>query len=1141
MNSDSPGEAPAKKRERLFDHHMWWIILLAIGGVFVYQTFKYQAFPAASIDIKKPRLEIQDEALLLAPKLGYSKKDLIESTIFENDDSAKTFLEHEYTQEQANKLMATEIPIWYWKTSLCKEFDQEDFTSWISPQGKLVSFDRDVPNDAAMPSVSHEEARKIARAYIEANDPDAGKFTKLISDESSSKTKREDHSYTWEDPETDYKTAHLRVYVYVSGDKITKYNKFLHVPDKWEREFDTMRSYNTLLGQFAFFFIYLFQTVAFLIFVWGIITKNIRWRAAIFGGILLGGISALDYLNHLPALITNYTPTIAFRDYIINVVFKAVMGFVGNAMMGVSLFGGSEIVYRKLFPHKIAFEKMLTVGGVTNEKFVRAVIVGHFVVAIHLGWIVLYYIAGKQMNFWCPLGVESHEVLSNVIPFVSAIALGVTASFEEELACRIIGIGIGTRLFKNFWIANLFQAVVWGFAHSSYPQEPAYARGLELTMVGLLQGWILRRYGIVACVSSHYLVDSFMYVEAFLYSDVTALKLSVIPALIPWLVLVAVAFAVKKKKELGTSDEYDNDKIPLIIPPPPPVEDAPPPIDYHPLARRVRVSMAIICLLGIISLIIFPIKGGINQDAKLLVSHSEALTRARAVMEKHNIDPKDWMQTATSSTNSIGESFQYIFENTDAETTRNIFKETRRGFYWAVRFFKPLVSEQYTVYLDGAGNETTLDITREEDDPGASLTEEEARKTAEDYLRETHPEFKDFKFKKTSTDKRKNRIDYTVEFTYPRLKVAEADCRISVDVIGGQVGNFQQFWDVPDSWTFEREKRTSKDVILGHVRTFGSILFALGFLLWCYSVLRTGAIRYRIPIIIALATLPLGLLAYLNDLPSFFTGLSTTTPMSSYIAEQLLGLASSLFGKFVSISVLIAVTLGALRIIAPRTPIVSYLKYTFGKTNSELPNHRDGRMELWFDAILFSYASISFTVITNQLKDMIAKLISPSVPVDSIYSITELTDVYVPIAYVAIKCLEGLPMTLCAIVAAVGLAGKFAPTFGRIALIGLVATLVACSGERYWQDYVLEVAQSLSMGLFLYVAIAQLGRSSYVAYALSAVMVTCLGYVATIAYNGPQLFLPEFIALATIVILPAFILFALLIKLRKQSADAAKL
>jgi hypothetical protein len=39
------------------------------------------------------------------------------------------------------------------------------------------------------------------------------------------------------------------------------------------------------------------------------------------------------------------------------------------------------------------------------------------------------------------------------------------------------------------------QAMIWAFMHSSYAQQPAYARGVELTIVGLFYGYIMRRYG----------------------------------------------------------------------------------------------------------------------------------------------------------------------------------------------------------------------------------------------------------------------------------------------------------------------------------------------------------------------------------------------------------------------------------------------------------------------------------------------------------------------------------------------------------------------------------------------------------------------------------------------------------------------
>jgi hypothetical protein len=1119
MNStDAPDEPSVVKRERLFDHHMWWILVLGICGIGIYQMFKYQAFPAASIEIKKPRIEIQEQARAIAPNFGYDKKGTIDSTVFDSDDDAKSFLEHEYPQEEANKLMATEVPVWSWATRFCKEFDQEEFKTWISPQGKLVSFDHEIPNDVARKSVSHEEAKQIALAFMQKTEPDAAKFNTLIRDDAYTKPKREDHSFTWENQSTDYKSAHLRIYVYISGDQITEYSKFLHVPDSWEREYDTMRSYNYLLGQFSFFFIYLFQTLAFLVLVWGVITKNIRWKPAIFGSVLLGGISALDYLNHLPSLIASYGPTTSFNAYLVRIVFNAVIGFIGNALMGASLFGGAEICYRRLFPHKLSFEKILTKKGLTHDTVVRGVIVGHILVGVHLGWIVLYYILGKKFNFWCPLGIESHEVLSNVVPFISAVGLGVSASFEEELACRVVGIALGTRLFKNFWVANLFQAVVWGFAHSSYPQEPSYARGLELTVVGLLQGWIMYRYGIIAVITEHYLLDAFMYVESFLYSDVLMLKLSVVPALIPAVLIVVGALLLNRSK-IERGNQFDNDKIPLLEPPPPVAEDVPPPVEYKPLSKRLRINLVVIWIMAILSAVYIPWTNGINSDAKLKIGRVEAIARAKEVMQKHNINPLGWMENAYCGVSGVGDAFQYMFEKTDADIVKKIYNETDRGYYWSVRFFKPMTSEEYLVYLDGEGKETSFDITREEDDVGANLKSDEARALAEKYLKETHPEFPDYKFKQISSQKRKNRTDYDVEFTYPSLKVADANCLISVSVTGDQVGDFSQRWEVPDSWTFERNKRTAKDEWLSHLRSatmFGLILLTI---FWAYSVLKTGAIRFRAPIAIAVVYLVVVLISQLNDLVTFFSGYTTTTPLNSYIVSSVVELGQGLFAQGAGIFLLVAVALGAFRIISPRTPLIPYFNFVFGKSTVDA-EQKKVRLNMWYDAALIGYTSLAFSMIVGQLQGLVSRAISPSVPVDSIGSIAGLTMVYVPVAEVILDAVKTAPFGLCMVIVIVGMAAKFAPGFFRVFIFGLAIVLIMPSAERYWQDYMISAVYSLLMFLYSYVLIAQLCRTNFLAYIVVFCMYAIAPYAKAIAMNGTALFVPELIAFLGLLVAP---------------------
>ena len=480
-------------------------------------------------------------------------------------------------------------------------------------------------------------------------------------------------------------------------------------------------------------------------------------------------------------------------------------------------------------------------------------------------------------------------------------------------------------------------------------------------------------------------------------------------------------------------------------------------------------------------------------------------------MKKHDIDPKGWMESASCGVSSVGETFQYMFEKTNAEAVRKIYNETRRGFYWSVKFFRPLRSEEYQVILDGDGREDSFGISREEDDLGANLTSDEAREMAEKYLKETHPELPDYQFKQISSQKRKNRTDYTVEFTYPKLDVADAKCLISVSLTGDQVGDFTQRWDVPDSWSFERNKRTAKDEWLSHLRTatvFGLILLGI---FWAYSVLKTGAIKFRAPIAIALAYLGLVLLSSLNNLVTFFYSYDTTTPLNSFIVGEVVGAGQGLFMYGAGVFLLSAVALGAYRIIAPRTHLIPYFQFAFGRTEGTA-EHRKARVALWYDAALISYTSLAFSITVTQLQGLVSRAISPSVPIGDVGTIASLTGVYVPVVEALLDAAKMAPVGLALIVVIVGMSARFAPGFWRIFALSLVLNLIMPSAERYWQDYVITVGQNLLVSLGMYVLVVKLARNNILAYIMMFALYTFVPYCRAIALNGSALYIPELIA-----------------------------
>ena len=79
---------------------------------------------------------------------------------------------------------------------------------------------------------------------------------------------------------------------------------------------------------------------------------------------------------------------------------------------------------------------------------------------------------------------------------------------------------------KSRFLAVVLPAFFWGFLHSNYPQEPAYIRGLEVGLIGIVAGLVLLRWGIWATLIWHYTVDAFLISTSLLRSHGAYLRVS---------------------------------------------------------------------------------------------------------------------------------------------------------------------------------------------------------------------------------------------------------------------------------------------------------------------------------------------------------------------------------------------------------------------------------------------------------------------------------------------------------------------------------------------------------------------------------------------------------------------------------------
>ncbi len=1121
-----------------FDQKIWWLLVAAVGALCVYIFLENQAFPSASIDLKLPKSEVIRISREWAQKLNYEEKGSIQSTTFSFDNEQKTFLEYELGLKRANELMKEEVPVWSWYTRYCRELNQEEFKVWVSPQGKLTSFQHDIENDKKLPTISHAEAQQKAREFVEkTNNVSLEKF-KLIKDQEFSEPHRKDHSFTWEDQTHDFKDAHMRYYVYVSGDMLTTYNYYLDVPQKWTRKFSTIRTYNEQLGRIAEIFYMVLQNGAMiLIFGWAVATGNIRWRFSLACGAFLGLMYGLESLNNIVTVYENYNTTQTLNAYLFEFYVSVALGAFSSILSGIVMFGAGEAIYRYAYPKTIALENWFR--GLGTWQNLNGLLAGHCVFAIHLGWVVAYYLIGNKIGFWCPLGVDNYEILSSVFPFFSAINLGVRASTSEEILYRVIGLSLAQKVTKNFWLANLFQAAAWGFMHSTYPQQPAYARGLELTLGGLLYGWIIRRYGLLPCICAHYLVDALLDVKPLMTSSDMWLRASSLLAVIPFALLaIYAAQRLGSKKLTPAKEESLDEKLAnetLIKPPAVKAQEAPVLEKYHyrPHSNKMRMIFVALTVLFATIPMMIPRKA-LCVDAKIALTKEQALTAARNIMKEHGVSIEGWQEIPTMITETGGEEFQYMFEQVKWDKTKEIADATLAGYAWRVRYFKWMQSEEYSVEVDKEGKEYSFDITKEEDAPGASLSKEEARKRAEDYINAHHPEYRPYEFDNVSEHKRKNRIDYVFTYKVPKYKVAEADCKIATNVIGEHVGDFSRWWTVPDKWSFERSKRTLKDEVFGHVRTAMYFILTLLVLWWGYGVLRSGAIKWRPAVFIAIPIALLIIPDILNDLPNFYRGYDTTTPQTSYILDSLVGDLKGLLSRVVQTFMMAAVAFACFRILCPKTPILSVTDVAFRQGNGL---HRIRHYNMWLDAVIMGYAYFFIGNGISTISDRVTQVVSPQVQEAYLYSVCAITNYFFFPLDVVTSIISSSVSSVMSIAVMAGLYAKYVPNVKIFLLAIVVHRLITFSSERYWQDFTIGVIASIVSGIFYWYLIKHLAKQNILVYLMLTVATTITPYLFAIFRHSPQMFTSDFVIMCVMMVAP--IVYVGYLKMRIPKADFA--
>ena len=208
---------------------------------------------------------------------------------------------------------------------------------------------------------------------------------------------------------------------------------------------------------------------------------------------------------------------------------------------------------------------------------------------------------------------------------------------------------------------------------------------------------------------------------------------------------------------------------------------------------------------------------------------------------------------------------------------------------WSNRWVRELEKEEFQATVTTSGELVSFSHLIEEEAPGASLVEAEARRLAATFLTaELGRDLAALDFVEAQAQERPNRIDYTFSWKLRDFAVGEAHYRFYVRLQGDEIGGFGEYLKIPEAWERDYAELRSLNETTGLVAGTLLILTILAMLVSFFSGVRARDIRWKTAAIFGAIAAALTLLAELNNLPLTSFSYDTTDTYGSFLTGQLL-------------------------------------------------------------------------------------------------------------------------------------------------------------------------------------------------------------------------------------------------------------
>ncbi len=892
------------------------------------------AFPSLSFDISMTRQDAITQAALQTQSLYIGPQKYHTAVAFvEKDSTVQQYIE---LNTPDSTLLNTVIKEhWYelytWNVRHFNEHDPHEATFFFTSNGTPYGFIESLPESLLLPSLESTHAQNLAEktAYHDWN-IDLTTYTLIETNSYQQTNGRMDYEFVYEHTAHKILDAPCRLSIGVSGNRCTKIEYWVKIPNEFKRLYLQMRTKNKNISWIFFAIEKLLYEIICVIFGLFILIKS--KKISPFGAILMSGIitlaNAFSRINYLPILWMSYDTTRSLSGFLLDF-------FISLIWQNLALFGlytlfisVAEGLGKIGFPNHIRLWSVWNCDVAASTPLFKRTLIAFTSIPFILSYVAFFYINTKQhLGWWIPTGLNiDPNVLATYIPWFSSVALSLQAGFMEECLFRAIPLATAAILGEKYQKRRLFigialiaQALIFAGAHCNYPMQPAYARLIELIIPALIFGFLYLTFGLFVPILVHVIYDIFWFALPIFKSPIWATWIHqtaiVFCILIPLLIVLYQRIRHKKwNKDIPKTFENSNEL----------------PVSWKKLPTNIQKSAihnkidnrhtALIVILTLASTVGCYVR---YKPADVTIAkympRVEAIEKSQQIIATHfGYDTKNFTALTEifysyKETNLSKITHEFIWQTYGKETYHLL---QNNGYLlspcWKVRFVQfdgPQIdrAEEFFVMLNHQGNLIEYGHKKAESEPGKNLLKEEARALVYTIIKKEYAlDVEQLTEISAESNKQPNRTDWTFIFANKNIPLSKnCQARIKITLAGNVLSALTKYIHIP-----EAIERKEMDRLLVEENIYLICTFLLGLLLEILFLSSFFSLDYNIvslkgTIIISLFLILFNLTNQLNMAPSILFDFNTAgnfaDQLSSIIAQKIYFSAQQLILFLISI------------------------------------------------------------------------------------------------------------------------------------------------------------------------------------------------------------------------------------------------